>query len=252
MNTDVTARHAAPRNGGRRAAVVLALAGVVAGPLLIVSGLRGGVPEAAPLPSTTFDIAPNAAARGVTGVANGTGASSAPAVRQGPLRLVVPQLGVDAAIEDRPVTGGGDLVIPGDLSVVGRWDKGAPLDSRAGTTLLAGHVDVNGDLGALHELASIRAGAEIRTSDESGGVTRWAVTGLDVRHKENLPVFSASGERRLVLVTCGGPVLRAGDGWTYRDNVIVTAVPVDAGNAGKAGNAGDAGDTGGTGDAQGS
>ena len=220
-------RHASTRRGGRRALVVLALAGVFAGPLLILSGLRAGVPEAAPLPSATFDVSA-AAPQG--------SASAEPVARMEPLRLAIPSLGVEAPIEDRPVTRGGDLVIPGDPQVVGRWDGGAALDSRDGTTLLAGHVDIRGDLGALHRLASVEPGAEVRTSDARGRVTRWAVTGLDVRRKENLPAFSATGHRRLVLVTCGGPVLRSGHGWTYRDNVIVTATPLGA--AGRPGDRG--------------
>lgn len=198
---------------------MLALAGLLAGPLLIVSGLRTGVPGDAPLPTATFDVA------APTAEAATPGETSAPTLE--PLRVVIPVLGVEAVIEDRPVAAGGDLVIPGDPSVVGRWDAGAPLTAGNGTTLLAGHVDIDGDLGALHRLASIAPGASILTSDSSGRVTRWAVTGLDVRRKENLPVFRPDGERRLVLVTCGGPVLRAGDGWTYRDNVIVTATPVE-------------------------
>lgn len=206
--------------------VVLALAGVVGGPLLVASGLRGGVPEAAPLPSATFDV---------SGAVLRDPAPDSPAVSMEPSRLAVPSLGVDAPVEDRPVTRGGDLVVPGDPQIVGRWDGGAALDSREGTTLLAGHVDIHGDLGALHRLASVGAGAEVRTSDVRGRVTRWVVTGVDVRRKENLPAFSAGGERRLVLVTCGGPVLRAGDGWTYRDNVIVTAAPVPAGSRGQRG-----------------
>ncbi len=230
MSTDVKPRHAAPRRGGRRAAVVLALAGVVAGPLIIVSGLRGGTPEAAPLPSATFDMAAShlAEAAPLSGVGK--------PVRMRPLRLSIPDLGVDAGVEDRPVTEGGDLVIPGDPRVVGRWDGGSPLTSAQGTTLLAGHVDIHGDLGALHELASIEPGAEVRTSDAKGHVTRWRVTGLDVRRKEDLPTFAADGPRTLVLVTCGGPVLRHGNGWTYRDNVIVTALPEPAPDAqGRAG-----------------
>ncbi|MDO5698544.1 MAG: class F sortase [Dermatophilus congolensis] len=213
---------AAPRIGGRRRLplFVLAAAGVVAGPLLIASGLNGGTPQAAPLPSATFQVS-----------APAVPVPADESIRLAPLTVSIPQLDAEASIEDRPVTGGGDLVIPGDPAVVGRWDGGAALDSHRGTTLLAGHVDINGDLGALHELASIEAGAEVHTSDARGHVTRWVVTGLDVRHKDDLPTFAPDGPRRLVLVTCGGPVLRSGNGWTYRDNVIVTATPLDAPDA---------------------
>ena len=48
-------------------------------------------------------------------------------------------------------------------------------------------------------------------------------------HKADLPaaVFAGnSGPRRLVVVTCGGPIHhRPGRGWTYDDNVVSTAVP---------------------------
>ena len=58
------------------------------------------------------------------------------------------------------------------------------------------------------------------------GTTRsYRVTSLRRVRKAALPtgIFTRSGERRLVLVTCGGPF----DTRTkrYRDNVIVTAVP---------------------------
>ena len=92
--------------------------------------------------------------------------------------------------------------------------------------MLAGHVDINGDLGALHKLASVTPGAIIHTADETGKVTTWAVSSLEVRRKNDLPDFSKSGQRRLVLVTCGGPAERVDGYWSYRDNVIVTATPL--------------------------
>jgi hypothetical protein len=51
------------------------------------------------------------------------------------------------------------------------------------------------------------------------------VTGVRTVLKDELPqaLFSRSGEKRLYLVTCGGP-FNAKSGH-YRDNVIVSAVP---------------------------
>ncbi len=73
-------------------------------------------------------------------------------------------------------------------------------------------------------------GAVVYVADPAGSVTRWRVVGLDVVIKAALPksVFAGpTGPRQLVLVTCGGPIRNIpGVGNTYRDNVIVTAVPV--------------------------
>ena len=40
-----------------------------------------------------------------------------------------------------------------------------------------------------------------------------------------LDIFDTAGPRQLVLVTCGGPLLRTGGGATYADNVLVYATP---------------------------
>ena len=44
----------------------------------------------------------------------------------------------------------------------------------------------------------------------------------DLRHQA--VVFSAAGDRRLVLITCGGPYDASRGG--YQDNVVVVARPV--------------------------
>lgn len=184
--------------------------------MLIAAGVQAGVPQAAPLPAQTFTAAPAP-----------TASERAPApVSLEPRRVAIPSLDVTAPIEDRPVRGG-ELVIPGDPRTVARWDGGAGLDAPEGTLLLAGHVDVNGSLGALNKLASLAPGALIHTSDDDGTVSAWRVTALEVHRKDRLPEFAAEGERRLVLVTCGGPVERTNGYWSYRDNVVVTATPAE-------------------------
>lgn len=207
---------------GRRA--VWAAAGGLCAGMVCVALAVSGEPQAAPLPAETFSIDATATtvAAGEPGAAATSGAA-APATGA-PLRLALPEIGIDAAIEPTNLRGG-DLVIPGDPHVVGLWSGGASLDSEEGITLLAGHVDINGNLGALHPLADVSPGAQVTTTDDDGELTTWTVTGLEVRRKDDLPPFSPTGPRRLVLVTCGGPVDHVGGRWTYRDNVIVTAVP---------------------------
>ena len=62
------------------------------------------------------------------------------------------------------------------------------------------------------------------TSDD-GKTRNYRVSTMRRTRKAKLPesIFSRTGRRRLVLVTCGGPFNTATG--HYRDNVIVTAFP---------------------------
>ncbi|STD06770.1 Sortase family [Dermatophilus congolensis] len=202
----------------------LVASGAVTGVLLLWGGLKGSPPDAAPLPARTFSLKVEDARR-LTAVRHDARAAGVRRLlRISPSRVVIPSLGVDAPIVDAPVRAR-ELVVPGDVKVVGRWGAGASLGADQGDTLLAGHVDVRGDLGALHQLSRIEPGAEVYTSDAVGRVKFWTAASLIVRAKDHLPSWQASGPRRLILVTCGGPVQRREGRWSYRDNILVTAVP---------------------------
>lgn len=178
-------------------------------------------PPPAPLPERTFERA-WIAAPSDSGSQN-TGPPAAP--RQAD-RLVIPSIGVDALLVPEPLDATGELVIPGDPEIVGRWDGGPGLDAAAGTTLLAGHVDVAGvGPGALVGLSRLTPGAWIVTTDAEARPWTWRVDSLIVTRKDALPAFPAGGERRLAIVTCGGPLLSTPSGNTFRDNVIALAVP---------------------------
>jgi hypothetical protein len=62
-------------------------------------------------------------------------------------------------------------------------------------------------------------------STQDGRQYRYRITSVQKMPKPQLPtgIFTQSGSRKLVLVTCGGPF----DQQThhYVDNVVVTAVP---------------------------
>lgn len=153
----------------------------------------------------------------------------------GASRLMIPALCVNAPVVATTRTAEGALTIPHDVRTIGHWDGSARLADPhdvvgTGTTLLAGHVNLPGQgSGALYRLGSVQPHDLVYTADPSGVVSRWRVVSLVEVHKDRLPddVFAGkSGARRLVIVTCGGPILQVpGHGASYRDNVIVTAVP---------------------------
>lgn len=222
--------------------VLLAVAGV-----LIVLGLRpDGAPAAAPLPATDFAVevddptlGPLETSAAPAGPDDGTripddheraperGQLPSAPVRDG--HLVIPVLGVDAAIAALPLTEDRSLVLPEDVNRITLWDGSAPVDSDAGTLLVAGHVDNAAQgTGALYWIHTLQPGDVVYLADQ-GVVTRWKVTGMESVVKSALPQriwAGPDGSRQLVMVTCGGELVRDAQGrGTYLDNVVVTAEP---------------------------
>jgi LPXTG-site transpeptidase (sortase) family protein len=140
-----------------------------------------------------------------------------------PVRLIVPKLGVDA-----PVTGifapGGILVPPSDPQQLGWWSSGAMPGDALGGALITGHTVHTGG-GAFDDLETLGVGDRL-TVRTTGGVLRYAVTGVSVYRKATLAedaqqVFSQTVPGRLVLVTC-----EDWNGSTYLSNAVVLATPV--------------------------
>jgi hypothetical protein len=91
------------------------------------------------------------------------------------------------------------------------------------------HYGALGD-GVFSRLAQVRPGAEVMVGAQRR-VTHWRVVSVRAYPKAELPHLVWAGDRgprRLVLVTCGGPVLPDGSG--YADNVLVIARPDTTGS----------------------
>jgi hypothetical protein len=153
----------------------------------------------------------------------GRRASAAP---ERPLRLTLPS-GVSVEVRAVSSTADGLLDVPDDVAVAGWWRGGSRIGDPFGATLVAAHVDsrVQG-LGPYAEVLRAQPGARL------GVVTAhlrqaFKVTSLRVVPRERLArvtgLFSGSGPRRLVLVTCAGPFDAARGG--YQSLAILTARP---------------------------
>jgi len=124
------------------------------------------------------------------------------------------------------VTDNGLMALPDTVTQVGWYEYGARPADRAGSTVLAGHVDTTREgLGPLAGLTDLKAGTAIMVRTGEGGARRYRVTSVRKISKERvrLPeLFARDGAERLVLITCGGPFDRRTG---YRDNVVVLAEP---------------------------
>ena len=118
------------------------------------------------------------------------------------------------------------MELPETVREVGWYEFGSRPADRAGTTVLAGHVDTDREgLGPMARLAEVDDGALITVTARDGDVSRYRVRSVRKIKKQRVPldqVFAREGAARLVVITCGGPFSRRTG---YRDNLIVTAEP---------------------------
>jgi hypothetical protein len=199
MSTHPTARAARDRSPRRwrPPAAALAAALLLAGGALTARGPAGpgGGPHPQPLPARLFAISP-AAAQAMAGL----------------LDLV-------------PGAGLGEYEAEVLVSVRERGDPPPDRngDGQAGDP---GHVDnaSQGD-GAFYFLYQIKPGALITVTGPGRHATTWRAYKTVIAEKTALPpgIFSLSGPRRLILVTCGGPLEHTPAGNTYRDNILLYA-----------------------------
>lgn len=158
---------------------------------------------------------------------NGGGGSSTFRERTNLLRI--PSIHVQAPIRSVGIGARNQMELPANLGHVGWLNTSVnPSFSPEGSTVLAGHVTWQGTHGVLHYLGYVKPGAAIQTWDDTGSMTSWVVTDVEVIRKDALPsqIFAKDGPRRLNIVTCGGRVIQLPDGtWNHESNIVVTAVP---------------------------
>ncbi|WP_235681332.1 class F sortase [Tomitella gaofuii] len=224
------------RRGGRLWSALLLVAAVVvlaAGGLMLTGAIGSGSGES-PRPPQASGQAPTvgsaSSAPPQPGPAGDDAIRDASPGAMAPRTLRLGRIGITAPIGVATVPGG-VLTPPDDVSTVGIWTGGAALGDDDGTTLLAGHVNLMGQgPGALFDLARMRPGDIIYTSDNAGATTEWRVTAVTERPKTDgvePSVFDGpEGPRRLAVVTCGGELTYAGGVGDYTDNVYLYAEPV--------------------------
>ncbi len=164
----------------------------------------------------------------VTGRGDVAAAARMSAVGGAPVRLRLPALAIDARIQPSGIdVRHGVLGVPSDVHRLAWWRDGMAPGAAAGAILIAGHLDsAVAGAGALFPLPHARRGEIVRLTTASGASFEYRVASVRRYAKRALPidVFSRTGAPRLVLVTCGGPFDE--ETGHYRDNIVVTALPV--------------------------
>jgi hypothetical protein len=216
-----------PRASARALAAAVVVLGTAIGPLTACTG-----PAPAPEPVVVASSPPTAAPRpslpDVPVYDADLGAQQPATVTPPPVRLVVPDVGIDMAVDAVGVKDDGEMQIPEDATRAGWYEFGpAPADA-AGATVMAAHVDSRQTgIGPFAKLREVGVGATLTVTTADGSAHEYRVVDVAKVPKAGAPVdqwFDRSGAPRLVLVTCGGTFRR--DIGHYTDNVVVTAEPL--------------------------
>lgn len=144
-------------------------------------------------------------------------------MEHGPV-VAVPSLGMQSSLV---ATGAKDgwLVLP-DPPLATWYEKTSWPGAQAGNTLIASHVDYgHGEDAPFSQLHKIQKGAPILVRDFEGKLHTYKTTSIEVYERQGIPpnLFTTTGKPQLVLVTCSGPTIGAGEASYYMYNLVVTA-----------------------------
>ena len=199
------------------------------GVLAVVVVLTGcGSPPSAAPPTPT--ASPSPTVRPTPAVDVPVAAATPGPVREPvpPVRVVAPSVGVDMPVEPVGVEPSGFMEIPENPEIGGWYRYGSDPSSVDGNVVIAAHVDSRKySIGPFSRLRDLAVGAVLEVADAEGRMHRYAVDSVEYIPKKDLAgadLFAREGSRRLVLITCGGPIDPATG--LYADNVVAIASPM--------------------------
>ena len=148
-----------------------------------------------------------------------------------PVRLYVPDTGINAEVQGVGTLLDGVLETPRDWKLLG-WYEDGQLIGQFGNVIINGHYDDNQGLpAAFWELKSLKTGDKVYIVDELGRTNIYTVSEvfyLDINDPNRLGIFEVDKTKRiLTLVTCGG----VWDPYSenYNKRLIVKGVFTEAG-----------------------
>ena len=195
--------------------------GMVVGIACVGAALAGNV---LPRPSTTAAIAVAPLTGGPTIDRRAPALVALPA---SPARLLIPALGIDAAVEPVGLEKDGTMAMPAHVQEAG-WLRTGARPGEIGNSVIAGHLDtVSGAPALFIHLSRLRAGQRVMIRDARGSLFTFEVTAVRRYQLSAFPLFAVFGpskESRLQLVTCAGRY-RPGLGYSERIVVFTRLLP---------------------------
>jgi sortase (surface protein transpeptidase) len=137
--------------------------------------------------------------------------------------VVIPAIGVDAALVGLGLDKAGALEVPARFDVAGWWTGGARPGER-GPAVIAGHVDSKTGPAIFYRLGALRPGDRVIVRRRDGSSVRFRVRSIARYAKRRFPTRRVYGPTRtaeLRLITCSWTFDR--DAGHYLDNTVVYA-----------------------------
>ncbi len=124
-----------------------------------------------------------------------------------PVRLRIPALGIDAAVQHVGLGKSGAMAVPTNYSDVA-WYRYGPAPGALGSAVVDGHVDNGLSLpGVFKHLNDIKVGDRLEVVAASGAVKTFKVTDVKTYPYDAVPtelIFNRGDTARLNLITCEG------------------------------------------------
>lgn len=123
-----------------------------------------------------------------------------------PMRLKIPAIEIDTAVESVAKTAAGQMDVPKDVKNVAWYNLG-PLPGAQGNAVISGHYDDTKGPAVFYKLGKLKAGDQVIVTNADG-----VDLTFEVVSKENYPldkaplnrIFGFDLERDLNLITCSG------------------------------------------------
>jgi LPXTG-site transpeptidase (sortase) family protein len=147
-----------------------------------------------------------------------------------PVRLKIPSIGVDSAIEDALITTDGRMDVPvGSVNVA--WFSLGPHPGQIGSAVIGGHFGINNGVPfVFYDLDKLRSGDKIYIEDDKGDTLAFIVRKISLfdRNADATTVFTSNdGLAHLNLITCEGVWNRVNDSYPERRVVFTDAIPTE-------------------------
>ncbi len=124
-----------------------------------------------------------------------------------PVRLQIPVIGVDSAIEDALITSDGRMDVPAGATDVA-WFALGPHPGQAGSAVIGGHFGINGNVSfVFYRLNDLKVGDKIYIVNDEGNTLAFQVRLIKSfdRNADATTVFTSDdGLAHLNLITCEG------------------------------------------------
>ncbi|MFF8292394.1 class F sortase [Streptomyces sp. NPDC016309] len=167
---------------------------------------------------------PTAAEAFAAGPHRHTDAAADPLPAAAPVRVRIPEIGVDAPVMRLGLAPDRSLEVPpaGNPNVAGWYADGTPPGAK-GTALVVGHVDNAEGPAVFYALGALKKGHRVEVARDDGRTAVFTIDAIEVYEKDGFPdrkVYGAADRAELRVITCGGGFDRKTG---YRGNVVAYA-----------------------------